>query len=164
MPPRRQRGQHELTGPEPEESGPAGNTGAEAGMRCKGCRVEGGNAAPAEGDAALAQESIRLVPQAGKAEAAAVLWQQIDVEIPGRLAGGHGQVTAAHLILVVAVEAEPKTADDHPLLESGKTDRALTGSVSQHLDVKRERQKPRVLRIEPLNSDRPPAPGRQQRL
>lgn len=164
MPSRRQRSGHELAGADPQEGCPASNARSESGVRRQGHGIEGGNATPAEGDAVLAQESVGLVPQTGEAKAAAVPRQQIDIEVPGGLAGGARHVSATHLVLVVGLQAEPETPDDRFLLEGGKADSALPPTVGQDGWIERQGQQQRVLRVELAYDDRAPVPGRKQRL
>src|SRR3546814_2011996 len=73
-------------------------------MRGQRGGIEGRDAAPGEGDAALAQEGVGLVPQAREAEAAAVRRGQVDVEVPGSLARRREPVATAYLVLLRSEE------------------------------------------------------------
>src|SRR3546814_15467683 len=115
-------------------------------MRGQRGGIEGGDAAPAKGDAALAQEGVGLVPQAREAEAAAVRRGQVDVEVPGSLARRREPVATAYLVLLVAGQAEPQAADDHVLLEGAVAAGALCGAVGPDAPVDRQRAPPRGAR------------------
>src|SRR3546814_6548864 len=110
-------------------------------MRGQRGGIEGRDAAPGEGDAALAQEGVGLVPQAREAEAAAVRRCQADVEVPGSLARRREPVATAYLVLLVGGQAEPQAADDLVLLEGAEAEGALCGAVGQDGLFERQRDR-----------------------